>query len=64
MGSEARLIEEINSDKEFLNRDVQRLNTIIQKMEQNYIDPLTVKKLEVLKKEAKKQISRNEYLIK
>lgn len=41
-----------------------RLNSIIHQLEGSYIDPQTAKKIEVLKKEAKKQINRNEYLIK
>jgi|JI9StandDraft_2_1071091.scaffolds.fasta_scaffold331633_1 hypothetical protein len=63
-GSQTKLLEEINSDKEFFGREVHRLHAILSQMERGYVDPLTAKKLEQLKKEAKKQINRNEYLMK
>jgi uncharacterized protein YcbK (DUF882 family) len=58
--SHERLVTEINNDKEFFNREVRRLNEIIRQMEKTYVDPLTIKKIDNLKKEARKQISRNE----
>ena len=59
-GSQTKLLE----DKEFFGREVHRLHAILSQMERGYVDPLTAKKLEQLKKEAKKQINRNEYLMK
>lgn len=64
VGSQTRLREEINSDKEFFEREVHRLHSLLAQMERGYVDPHTAKKLEQLKKEAKKQINRNEYLMK
>ena len=64
MESESKLLLEIQKDKHFFESEVTRLKGIMTKMEENYLDPDSMRKLEAVRKEAKKQLARNEHLIK
>lgn len=62
--SEAKLLQEIKKDKQFFENELTRLKTMMNRMEEDYIDPDSMRKLQMVKKEAQKQIKRNEQLMK
>lgn len=45
------LIQEVKDDKDFVIREVDRLHDIVKEMEQRYMDPDSVRKLDAVKKE-------------
>lgn len=57
------MLSEIHKDKTFFESELSRLKGLMNKMEENYLDPDSVRKLESIRKEAKKQVDRNEQLI-